>query len=281
MDKILLQFYGWLILTFLSCFFLIPNLFYHTNNTINYLLIKTLITINNKKPKTVEIYQHKGNLIIMMDDGWQSQYVVGYQYMRKKGLRGSIAVITNYIDQPNYLTLGNLLQLYHDDWDILNHTHNHTNLAKYDYDKQKKDIEKAYHWLNKRGFNNGNILIFPHGQYNNQTIKIMDKLNIISGRGITDGFNDKYIDDFYQIRIKNVLSNTKPEAVFTWIEQTIAENLTLILLFHKLEKITDHTLMQYDIQNFQKIIDYIAEQKQNLNIITFSDWIYINKYLNY
>lgn len=103
--------------------------------------------------------------------------------------------------------------------------------------------------------------------------------HIISGRSTIEKFNSQFTDSYYDIGVKNVLSNTKPEKVFTWINKTIEEKLTLILLFHKLDPVTDDSLMQYDPKNFYQIIDYIDQQRDKLNIITYSEWIKISKWV--
>jgi hypothetical protein len=141
-------------------------------------------------------------------------------------------------------------------------------------DKQTYEINKANNWLEKNGFINPNkILIYPEGEYDSNTIMIMKKLGYISGRSVLDGFNPKKPTNLYEIKVKNVISDTNPNDVNEWVDYAIDYNLTLILLFHKLENNIDKTQMKYRVQDFYKIIDYIDEKRDNLNIITYSDWI--------
>jgi peptidoglycan/xylan/chitin deacetylase (PgdA/CDA1 family) len=215
----------------------------------------------------------------MFDDGWKTQYKVAYKYMHKKKIRGSIAIIPSLIGEPDYMDKNELYRLYNDNWDLLNHTYNHIILNKNNKDDQLIEINKGDKWLKKNSFINPNkILIYPEGKYNSNTINIMEKLNYVSGRSVDEGFNPKIPTDMYNIKVKNVLTGIKPEEVNSWIDYAIKNNLTVILLFHKLENDFDELLMKYKVKDFYKIIDYIDSRRKDLNIITYSDWIQCIKY---
>lgn len=274
MDKDLIKLYFSFIITLCLFIILFPNLFFNINNLVRHIKVKTSIALSNNDETTVNINSYKGNIIIMMDDGWKTQYTVGYNYMNKKNMRGSIAIITDSVNEREYLNIGDLHQLYSDGWDLLNHTCTHIDLAANTLQKQEDEIKNATKWLNQNGFTSGsNILIYPYGEYNNSTIIAMQKLNIISGRTTIDGFNSKYPINLYNIMVQNILSKTKPEEVYTWIDKAMYENLTLIILFHRLENVTSDSEMKYSKENFYQIIDYIDKYRDNLNIITYSEWI--------
>jgi hypothetical protein len=65
----------------------------------------------------------------------------------------------------------------------------------------------------------------------------------------------------------------EPDEVKNWIDYAINSRLTLILLFHKIENDIDESQMKYKKNDFYQIIDYIDQNKNELNIITYSDWI--------
>ncbi|MDD4036133.1 MAG: polysaccharide deacetylase family protein [Bacilli bacterium] len=276
MDKQLLKFYIYFFVSLLLSIIIFSNLFLTHNNTIKYITTK-LYNVNNYKPIEVNIYNSRSNVIIMMDDGWESQYRIGYNYMEKYNIKGSIAVIPSHVGTTNYINKASLYFMYLNGWDLLNHTYSHYNLSKINNKKQKKEIKKGMDWLKKNNFSNNNILIYPEGGYNQDVLNTMDELGIINGRGTDEGFNPKNVPGSDTIKIKNVLSNINSNEVCNWIDKAIDNNLTLILLFHKLEQVTDKSLMQYDIGEFYKIIDYLYLNKDKLNIITYSDWIIGNR----
>lgn len=274
MHKTLIKFYILFVIAFCIFINIFPNIFININNGVDYIKVKTLLTFKNNMDNGISIYKNKGNVIIMLDDGWKTQYTIAYNYMHQKNMRGSISIIPSAIDEKDYLNKSDLISLYNDNWDLLNHTYSHAILSKSTIKKQIEEISKGGSWLEENNFaNKSNILIYPEGQYNDNTITAMKKLNYISGRTVDDGFNSKEPDSMYNIHVKNVLSTTNPNDVNEWINYAIDNNLTLILLFHKLENEVDESLMKYKINDFYKIIDYMDKRKNDLNIITYTEWI--------
>jgi peptidoglycan/xylan/chitin deacetylase (PgdA/CDA1 family) len=246
------------------------------NNVIDYFKYKTIVTFRENKNFETRIYDHKANVILMFDDGWETQYTVAYNYMSQKDMRGSIAVIGSAIGENNYLNMGQLNILYDANWDLLNHTYNHTILNMVDINKQMDAIKRGDEWLKKNGFNNlNNVLIYPEGEYNNDTVTALKKLNYISGRTVKDGLNPKKPSDPYDIKVKNVLTDTKTEWVYNWIDSVIDDNSTLILLFHKIQNDVDDSKMKVKKEDFYKIINYLDKKRNSLNIITYSEWMQI------
>lgn len=279
MNKRLISFYLILIVSLFSAVKFFPTLFTNLNSDLGYIKVKTPSLFSEGKNREINIDFNKANIIIMMDDGWKTQYDIGYKYMSKKNIKASIAVIPNLVGHSKYMNLNNLQTLYDHDWDLLSHTYSHIDLKNKDYNTQYDQIKKAKDWLDRYGFeDNSNILIYPNGDYNETTINVMKKLNIVAGRTIKDDFNSKYPSDLYDTKVKNVISNLDPSVVYGWIDNAIQNDETLILLFHKLETVTDKSKTQYDVKNFYKIIDYIDKQRNDENVITFSEWIRVAIY---
>jgi len=259
------------------CITVFPHLFLHINNTIDSMKVKSILMLKEKKDSKVNIYSDKANIIIMFDDGWKSQYTVAYKYMNQRNIVGSVSVIPKMVNEMYYMNKSDLYTLYDSNWDILNHTYSHKNLNKISKKEQVSEIVKADKWLDKNGFINSNkVLIYPEGDYNSDTVRIMKKLNYTSGRSVVEGFNNKKIFKPYSNKVKNILTHTNPKDVCSWIDYAIDHNLTLILLFHRLESDTSGSLMKYKKEHFYKIIDYIDERRDDLNIITYSDWLLVN-----
>lgn len=280
MEKSVLKFYIFLLITFIIFINIFPGIFVNINNGFSYIKTKSLIAFSKEKNVERNIYKDKGNVIIMFDDGWKTQYTIGYNYMKKKDIKGCIAVITSLVGETLYSTSSDLYEVYSDGWDILNHTYSHAILTENSLKNQIDEIIKVDNWLEKNGYINNKILIYPEGEHNSNTSLAMKKLNYISGRGVIEDYNYKNPSDLYDIKVKNVLSSVKPEEVNSWVNKAMREKLTLILLFHKLQDDIDDTMMKYKVHDFYQIIDYINMNKANLNIITYSEWLKTIEYYN-
>jgi len=274
MSSELKKLYIFFIITLFIFVIAFPYVFFHINNGINYVHVKSLMALKETNHTNVNIYDNKGNIIIMFDDGWKSQFTVGYDYMNKKNMVGSVSIIPQMIDEIDYMNKGDLYTLYYNDWDLLNHTYSHKNLNEINKEAQFYEISRADDWLYKNGFiGSSKTLVYPEGDYNSDTEDILKQLSYASGRSIVEGFNTKNPPNFHEIKVKNVLSTTSVTDICSWIDYAIENNLTLILLFHMLEDNSNGTLMKYRKDDFYKIIDYVDEKRDGLNIINYSDWI--------
>jgi peptidoglycan/xylan/chitin deacetylase (PgdA/CDA1 family) len=274
MDKDLIKIYVAFIILLVLSAYIFPYIFQNTYNNINNFITKTISIFNDDNTEEINIYEDRGNVILMFDDGWESQYTVAYDYMNTKKIRGCIGVITKAIGQKYYMNYSELYKLYNKNWDLFNHTHSHKNLNKIDEEEQSYEIKTADIWLDKNGFINPNkVLIYPEGGHNLKTYEILKEMNYISGRGIEEGFNEKKPTNLFDIKVKSVLSNTNPNDIIDWINYTIDNNFTLIILFHRIEDNEGDSLFMYNKEDFYKVIDYIDKRRNDLNVITYSEWI--------
>lgn len=281
MDKNLMKFYfvfSIFLLIFIKTF---PNIFSNINNIFEYVIVKNSFLLEKDTNIDIKINLNKANIIIMFDDSWSSQYEIAYRYMEKKGIVGSISVIPSRVGEAKYMNKAQLNKIYNCGWDILNHTYNHYSFKEIDIDNQIKEIESAGLWLNNNGFiNDIKNLIYPEGEYNDQIIIELKKRGYITARGTFEGYNEYFATDLFNVKVKNINSNILVEEVINYIDYSIVNNKTIILLFHKIEDRYDESLMIYKTNDFYKIIDYIDNNKDKLNIITYTNWIRISNFNN-
>lgn len=131
---------------------------------------KEQITYLKKKNYTFctvsEILKSTGGkkICVMFDDGLSSSYVA-LKYLEKNNIKYSLALIENNIGKNGYLTLKQLSKL--KNAELCFHTKNHTDLTKLNSDQLKEELNI------KNAILKSNILVYPMGQYNSKTIKIM------------------------------------------------------------------------------------------------------------
>ena len=76
MNKELKKLYISFIITLFSFIVIFPYLFININNGFDYAAVKLKMILNQKENTEVNIYSNRGNVIIMFDDGWKSQYTI-------------------------------------------------------------------------------------------------------------------------------------------------------------------------------------------------------------
>ncbi len=64
-------------------------------------------------------------LMLHFDDGYPSEFSEAASYMKTKGLRGTIGVVSSFIGKSGLMNITQLQQLYNDGWDLVNHSNTH------------------------------------------------------------------------------------------------------------------------------------------------------------
>ncbi|WP_430510161.1 polysaccharide deacetylase family protein [Gottfriedia solisilvae] len=217
--------------------------------------------------------QNKANIIFTMDDGWETQYTKAFHILNDKGIKGSIAIIPTKIGTEGYLTLGQLNTLYLSGWDLMNHTYTHRHLAKLTKQGQKIELDKARTWLNDHCFTKASdIAVYPYGSYNQDTLKVLQQEKFRSARTIVDGIQSNHIKK-YEVRTINLLSSTDIEWVIAQIDQAIQTKQTIVFTNHRFDKKADNAQMNFDPEKYKNIVNYVVSKKEQLNILTYSEWL--------
>jgi Polysaccharide deacetylase len=213
----------------------------------------------------------KPMLIFTFDDGWDSQYTEAFKRMKKKGIPGMIAVVPSLVDTSGYMTLAQLKEVYNYGWDLSNHTYDHVNLKNVDKVTAEKQINDAEKWLKKQGFfRAADVVVYPQGGYNNDVIDIVK--NKRAARSIVEGIEPGIPCDKYKIKIRNVLNTVTPATANGWIDEIINTGGTLVLLWHKLVP-TASVSTEYSIADFQTIVDYAYSKRDQVDIVTFTEYL--------
>lgn len=226
-----------------------------------------------EKPQTIQKLQDKANIIFTMDDGWETQFTKGFQILKDRGIKASIAVIPTKIGTEGYMSLSQLNTLYSSGWDLMNHTNTHRHLANLNKQEQKKELNKARKWLNRNCFTRAsNIAVYPYGSYNQDTLKTLQEEHYRSARTIKDGIETNDIKK-YEIRTINLLPSTDISWVKDQIDLAIKTKQTIVFTNHRFDNKADKAQMNFDPEKFRTIVNYVDSKKNELNILTFSEWL--------
>jgi len=121
---------------------------------------------------------------------------------RKKILDNVFSKILNInekdFSKKLYMNNNELRELYDNNFTIGSHGYNHYWLGKIDKKSQYNEIKRSIEYFkNQKIFNNNFSVSYPHGSFNDHTLKICSKLNIKFGLSINAG----------SVNINNINSN--------------------------------------------------------------------------
>lgn len=224
-------------------------------------------------PKEIQKNQNKANIIFTMDDGWKTQFTKGFQILKDNEIKGSIAVIPSKIGTKGYMSLRQLNTLYRSGWDLMNHTNTHRHLASLNKQEQKNELNDAREWLDQHCFTRAsNIAVYPYGSFNQDTLKTLQDEHYRSARTIKDGIQTNNIKK-YEVRTINLLPSTDISWVKDQIDLAIKTKQSIVFTNHRFEKKADKAQMNFDPEKFKTIVGYVISKKNELNILTYSEWL--------
>ncbi len=216
----------------------------------------------------------KAKAIIILDDGWETQFTNGYRILGQYGYKGCIGVVPAAIGTTGYMDYEQLAELYMQGWDLLNHTYNHANLVKLPKDRQLEQVNRARDWLNQHGFNRGSdIVAYPQGEYDKELEKTLQAEGYAAARSLRSLWSGRAGGTLEDVEILNVISAMPFKRVMEAIDKAINNKSTVIILLHKIEPVTDETQMQVDERTFQSIVEYLAKHEKQISVMTLTEFL--------
>ncbi|WMM26342.1 polysaccharide deacetylase family protein [Tissierella sp. MB52-C2] len=150
---------------------------YIKENNYTVLTLNELYEIFNKNLPIPE-----KSVVITFDDGYADNYKYAYPILKEFGIKATIFVITDTIDEDNnYLNSQQIKELQNNGIDIQDHTCQHIELDKLTYEKQLETINKSKEYLEKLLNKKVNYISYPYGKYNEDTIKAVKDAGYLMG----------------------------------------------------------------------------------------------------
>ncbi len=261
MDKKLQKLLTLLSVSFMIVALCLPGVFRRSSARLQKLAwrITTIGQVSAHNRNSTVYDQHKGAVLIMFDDGWQTQFSHGYQTMTDYGFVGTVAVISGAVGEYNYMGLWELSEMYRAGWDMANHTERHPWLNSLTLEQQKKEMLSCREWLQYHRLTGAeNYLIFPGGYYNESTFQVMEEEGFLTARSVDDYWSivpSVRMDHVTVLPVTPAISVSDIEAMLT---KTAAEKSVLILIFHKFSDTPDAWGMSYPPSDFDRICESIA-----------------------
>lgn len=207
---------------------------------------------------------------IWFDDGWKSTYTEAFRILEDNNIPGTLSVISSHVGYPDFCSLGELKDMYDAGWDLVNHTQSHKNLSEISSEEAEKEISICLNYLNDNGFTRASDHFVPPYCATNEKVEEIISKYAVTSRPQWNAYNELPIIDPYKMCFREVLPHVKPETVYQWIDESIENDLWLVLLFHSLETPAD-TNTKYAVEDFQRIVDRLAEVQSEIPCVTVSE----------
>jgi PGF-pre-PGF domain-containing protein len=231
----------------------------------------------------VPVMAERPTVIMTFDDGWLSVYDKAYPIMQLNDQKGVdfvyiTPIIGGYLD---FMQQPQLNTLYGAGWDISSHTYSHTILTTVNNTTLNYELGTSKDWLNVNGYPRGAMfLAYPEGAYNQAVIDAVKANNYAAARTVESPngtylqYNLNSIDIFTLKSYETVGGLDNDTTVIEQINNTIAANGSLILVFHKIVDNLSPTAMETEFRtsDFQNVSNYLKNRSLDVDVRTLSDY---------
>ena len=200
----------------------------------------------------------------VFDDGYEGIYTDIKPIFDIKNIVGCIAIISDYLNSPTYMSRSQCLELQNKGWEIMGHTKTHPHLTtltkkeiKYELQKSKTDLEE-----NNLIITN---LVYPYHDYNKMVREIAKDYYCSARRGYTKINN--FPLDLYSLN-SILIDNPKDLSRTLKFVDTIKDTVgwAIFYMHYCLSEEFPTITLQDKINNLINVINYI--QTKNIQILT-------------
>lgn len=170
--------------------------------TLNYKEFEDYIVNNKPIPEK--------SIFITFDDGYDNNYSVAYPILKENSQNVTLAMITNYLDKPGYMSKEQVSELSKNGWDIVSHTTEHQSLDQFGYDDQLKFMKESKKILEDLLGTKVTGIIYPYGKSNKYTKKALTDSGYTLGFDLAGGMaspnndhahiNRRYVSGAYDLK---------------------------------------------------------------------------------
>ncbi len=170
---------------------------------------------------------------------------------------------------PEFLNTSQMLEMQTQGHEIAAHTQTHANLTTISTEQAQQEIAGSRAELLGAGITSVASIAYPFGAYNPAVQQMVRDAGFIGARGVERGFNTKATDKF-ALKIQSMNRSTTLVELQEWINEAIADNAWLVLMFHQVDDDLSKSLGVSPIF-FQETVNAIATS--GIEVISFEDAI--------
>jgi peptidoglycan/xylan/chitin deacetylase (PgdA/CDA1 family)/uncharacterized protein YjdB len=214
-----------------------------------------------------------GLVSINFDDGYQSMYDNGLPILDAAGLKSTQYIITQQVDTDSYVTRDEVLQMYSNGHEIGVHTRTHPNLTTLTEAQMMDEIVGAKQDLISWGIM-PTTLAYPYGGYDLTVEAVVQSAGLRGARDSDLGYNSSGLGLYFGgplyhdtlplelwSEAAEMDMNTTLSDITSEIDYAVANNLWLIILFHRVDE-TDPCCSSISVDHslIQGTVDYLVQQ---------------------
>ena len=220
----------------------------------------------------IEIYQIQsrqqipgGILSFTFDDGKKSTFTQAFPILSSYHFPATVYIISDEVNQPEYLTLEQLHQLSQSGWEIASHSVTHPHLQHLPLSKIEEELKTSKESLENWGFTISSFAP-PYGEFNQEIINLSKKYYSSTRQGnLIPQLNPTKLEgeESYYLKVFLILPDTTSTEVCSWIEKAHHENAWLILNFHLIGERGDWS---WETEQLQEVAE--CTQQQGIEVDT-------------
>lgn len=211
-------------------------------------------------------------IIFTFDDATLDQFEVAYPILNNYNYPATLFVITSLVNSSfEYYPLmsWNQIKILSDNsWDIQSHSYSHPFLTSLNESDLIFELSQSKNDLESQGYNS-TILAFPYGDFNDSVLSLANNYYDYARPSI-QGYN-KNISDASLLRSQWTMSNTTFEEMKFWLDNSIENNYTLIVMVHRVSyNSSDDYSVKPDV--LKDFVNYV--HKKRVPVKTLSEVVY-------
>lgn len=166
----------------------------------------------------------------VLDDGNDTDYLLGKKIFADQGAVACSAVTTDLIGTPYHMTPAQLIALQEAGWEIMGHTVSHPNLNSLSAAELEDELLRSKSLLEKMGLT-VNSIVYPYNK-NNEAVRSVVRKYYRSGRGGTNSFNAGAFDPYF---LKSFTLKHDLPLMESYIDRAYRDRSWLIVYTHEID----------------------------------------------
>ncbi len=147
------------------------------------------------------------SIVVMIDDGYADLYTFAYPVIKKYNLTISLAIPTGLVDNPGYITWGQLSEMVGSGlFFAYDHTRSHAALTRLSYDQAQFEVNAAKKQLESSLGKSSDVFVYPYGSVNTQAINVLRANGFVAAFATTGGISqcESNIMALHRTRVGNM-----------------------------------------------------------------------------